>query len=68
MHAFPNSWNSFDERLKSNLCNTLYLWFGGKYCAIRSTYGLVVSIHTTVAILLNHLTYFRSEAIPKWLE
>ncbi|KAL5474040.1 hypothetical protein EMCRGX_G028613 [Ephydatia muelleri] len=29
MHAFPNSWNSFDEHLKSNLCNTLYLWLGG---------------------------------------
>lgn len=29
MHAFPTSWNSFDELFKSELCNIVFLWFTG---------------------------------------
>jgi hypothetical protein len=29
MHCFPTSWNNFDEKFKSELCNVVSLWFKG---------------------------------------
>ncbi|XP_019850429.1 PREDICTED: protein FAM227B-like isoform X1 [Amphimedon queenslandica] len=29
VYCFPNSWSSFDESFKSDLCNTIFLWFTG---------------------------------------
>lgn len=31
VHAFPASWNSFDDGFKADLCKTVALWQSGKF-------------------------------------
>ena len=31
IHAFPTSWNNFDDEFKSELCDIISLWFRGEH-------------------------------------
>ena len=41
IHAYPTSWNSFDENFKNDLCQYISLWQVGKYIDGR----LYVALH-----------------------
>lgn len=48
IHAFPTSWNNFDDEFKSELCDIISLWFRGErniYISILTT-DMLIGIKT----------------------